>query len=122
MDLGIVLRTPQGQLVTLAMSYNVDRPSMNECLIVGEESTLLYENGSLATRDRVLYTPPQGEGNMREAIFEQDREFVAAVSRGARVWRSAPRRSVRRWPCSRRCRTEPRSPSAIRVQLAEVSL
>lgn len=82
MDLGLVLRTPLDQLVTVALSYDVDRPSLNECLMAGEEGTLLFEGGRLSTRERILYAPPEGEGNMREAIFEQDREFVAAVREG----------------------------------------
>ncbi len=82
MDLGICLRTPENQLVTLAMSYNVDMPALNECLIVGEEGTLLYDDGKLSMRDRVLHTPTDGEGDMREAILAQDREFVAAVREG----------------------------------------
>ena len=34
MDLGVVLRTPRDQLVTLAMSYN-NHLATNDCLIVG---------------------------------------------------------------------------------------
>jgi 2-hydroxy-4-carboxymuconate semialdehyde hemiacetal dehydrogenase len=81
MDLGLVLRTPLDQLVTVAMSYNNAMP-VNDCLVIGEEETLLVEGGKLSTRDRVLHTPPEGEGNMRQAILEQDREFLAAVREG----------------------------------------
>jgi len=78
MDLGLVVRTPLGQLVTVAMSYN-DRLPVNECLVIGEEETLLVRDGRLSTRDGVVYAPPEGEGNIRQAIVEQDREFLAAV-------------------------------------------
>jgi 2-hydroxy-4-carboxymuconate semialdehyde hemiacetal dehydrogenase len=81
MDLAIVLRTPLDQLVTIVMSYNA-RLGAGDCLIIGEEDTLLYAKGRLTTRDRTLYEPPANEDGLAAAVRSQDREFLAAIRKG----------------------------------------
>ena len=81
MDLAVVLRTPLDQLVNVAMSYN-NHTRANDCLVIGEEDTLLIAGGRLTTRDRTLYEPPADGSDEVRGIADQDREFLAAVREG----------------------------------------
>jgi 2-hydroxy-4-carboxymuconate semialdehyde hemiacetal dehydrogenase len=77
MDLGIVLRTPSDQIVTVAMSYNTHL-SLHDYLIIGQENTFLFDNGALRdTSGEVLAW--HGRDNTAEAIDRQNAEFLAAV-------------------------------------------
>jgi 2-hydroxy-4-carboxymuconate semialdehyde hemiacetal dehydrogenase len=77
MDLGLVMRTPRDQVVTVAMSYNTHIP-LHDYLVIGEENTLLFSNGELRDRERVL-VPRPAEDITHEAIGRQDAEFLAAI-------------------------------------------
>lgn len=81
MDLSISLRTPQDQLVTVAMSYNTHFP-LDDCLIVGEETSLLYTGNKLMSKDATLYEPPPGVEPLALALKAQDHDFVVAVREG----------------------------------------
>jgi 2-hydroxy-4-carboxymuconate semialdehyde hemiacetal dehydrogenase len=59
--------------VNIAMSYNSPWP-LHEYLVIGEETTLQFEDGRLMGREGPLFAP---EGAY--PIREQDREFLAAV-------------------------------------------
>jgi 2-hydroxy-4-carboxymuconate semialdehyde hemiacetal dehydrogenase len=77
MDLGLVMRTPRDQVITVAMSYNT-HIALHDYLVIGQETTLLFDNGELRDRDRVL-VPRPAEAITHEAIGRQDAEFLAAV-------------------------------------------
>ena len=77
MDLGIVMRTERDQVITVAMSYNT-HISLHDYLVIGQENTLLFDNGELRNKNRVLIPPPN-QDNVAEAISRQNAEFVAAV-------------------------------------------
>jgi 2-hydroxy-4-carboxymuconate semialdehyde hemiacetal dehydrogenase len=77
MDLGITLRTPHNQVVTVAMSYNTHIP-LHDYLVIGEENTLLFDDGALRDRARVLIPRPPID-NTAEAVGRQDAEFLAAI-------------------------------------------
>ncbi len=81
MDLAIVLRTPQDQLVNVSMSYN-SHIRTGDCLIIGEEDSLLVAGGKVTNHDGVLYEPPPGADHQNDSIAAQDREFLAAVREG----------------------------------------
>jgi len=77
MDLGITMRTPHNQVITVAMSYNTHIP-LHDYLVIGEENTLLFDDGALRDRERVLMPRPSGDNSV-EAIGRQDAEFLAAI-------------------------------------------
>jgi 2-hydroxy-4-carboxymuconate semialdehyde hemiacetal dehydrogenase len=77
MDLGIVMRTPRDQIVTVAMSYNTHL-ALLDYLIIGAENTLLFDNGELRDKSGVVL-PGHGQDNTAEAIGRQNAEFLAAV-------------------------------------------
>ncbi len=77
MDLAIAMRTARDQLATVAMSYHTMIP-VHDYLVIGEETTLLYDNGQLRDPERVLVEAPGGD-NLGDAIERQDAEFFAAV-------------------------------------------
>jgi 2-hydroxy-4-carboxymuconate semialdehyde hemiacetal dehydrogenase len=77
MDLAIALRTPRDQTISVAMSYNTHLP-LHDYLIIGEETTLLFIDGELRSRDEVL-VPKQDLQDLTEPIMDQDAEFLATV-------------------------------------------
>ncbi len=79
MDLGIVLRTPRGQVATVAMSYNTHLPA-HDYLLIGEETTVLFADDTLRGPDGVIVAVT-GD-HTHGAIVRQDGEFFAAVREG----------------------------------------
>lgn len=77
MDLGIVMRTGRDQIITVAMSYNTHIPA-HDYLVIGQETTLLFADGQLRDRDRVL-VEARDRGGIGDPIAQQDAEFFAAV-------------------------------------------
>src|SRR5205814_285044 len=70
-------RTRRDQLATVVMSYHTHMP-FKDYLIIGEETTLLYADGALRDRERVLV--PKREGaEVDQAVVDQDAEFCAAL-------------------------------------------
>jgi 2-hydroxy-4-carboxymuconate semialdehyde hemiacetal dehydrogenase len=80
MDLDILMRTPQDQLIAVSMSYNTKIP-YNEYLLIGEETTLLATNERLVSPDGVLVERSQAEPGP-SSIQLQDREFLDAIREG----------------------------------------
>jgi 2-hydroxy-4-carboxymuconate semialdehyde hemiacetal dehydrogenase len=89
MDLGVLMRTPRDQIVTLAMSYNTHM-DLHDYLVIGEEMTVLFEiavsagssgRGQLRTTERVLVEAREYSG-IEHPIARQDAEFFAAVREG----------------------------------------
>lgn len=81
LDLDVLMRTPQDQLIAVSMSYNT-RIALNEYLLIGEETTLRATNTSLTSPDGVLFdgaTEPESE---LDPIRRQDREFLTAIREG----------------------------------------
>ncbi|HEV8634636.1 MAG TPA: Gfo/Idh/MocA family oxidoreductase [Chloroflexota bacterium] len=74
MDLSVLIRTEADQVVTVAMSYNTHIP-VQDYLVVGEETTVLYADGDLRDRERVLVAKPTAH----DPIRDQDLEFLGAV-------------------------------------------
>jgi len=80
LDLGLVLRTRAGQIITADMSYNSVRP-LFDYTVIGEEDTLTFDGGVLRSKDRVLLEQ-QPDPAAPEAVAAQDREFLAAAREG----------------------------------------
>ncbi len=78
LDLSIVFRTRRDQLGTVAMSYN-SHLSLYDYVLIGQEDTLLVDNGVLRNREGVLYDPKQDQSEARQSGLLQNREFVAAI-------------------------------------------
>ncbi len=79
MDLAVIMRTltaPE-QVVSVSMSYNTHIP-LHDYLIIGEEETLLFDNGELRSNEGVL-VPRHDLTDLSEPIVDQDREFLDAV-------------------------------------------
>ena len=80
MDLTIAMRTPQDQLATVVMSYHTHIP-VHDYLIIGEETTVLFVDNQLRTKDAVLVEAVERSG-IDDPIARQDAEFFAAVRAG----------------------------------------
>lgn len=80
MDLGLVLRTERDQIATIAMSYHTHMP-FHDYLIIGEETTVLFADGQLRDRERVLVDAARSEDG-ETSNARQDAEFFAAVREG----------------------------------------
>jgi 2-hydroxy-4-carboxymuconate semialdehyde hemiacetal dehydrogenase len=80
MDLTIAMRTARDQVGTIAMSYNTHIP-IHDYLVIGEENTIVYVDGELRDKERVLVPKPDGQG-ADDPIARQDAEFFDAVRRG----------------------------------------
>jgi 2-hydroxy-4-carboxymuconate semialdehyde hemiacetal dehydrogenase len=74
MDLGVLMRTARDQVVTVALSYNT-HIQVQDYLVVGEETTVLYADGELRDRERSLVARQPDH----DPIRDQDREFLNAV-------------------------------------------
>jgi 2-hydroxy-4-carboxymuconate semialdehyde hemiacetal dehydrogenase len=72
LDLNISMRTEQGQLATISMSYNSPW-SLHEYVLIGEEDTLIYRNQRLENQGGVLTE------RQENPMLLQDGEFLAAV-------------------------------------------
>ena len=77
MNLGIVMRTAQGQIVTVAMSYHTRLPA-HDYLIIGEETTLRFGENTLSGPGGVI-VPASGPDPLGAALPAQDAEFITAV-------------------------------------------
>jgi hypothetical protein len=80
MDLTIVMRTPRDQIATFVMSYNSHFP-LHDYLVMGEETSVLWEEDELRSPDRVLAGHRGGDA-LDRAVFRQDEEFFAAIDEG----------------------------------------
>jgi 2-hydroxy-4-carboxymuconate semialdehyde hemiacetal dehydrogenase len=78
MDLDILARTPQDQLISVSMSYNT-KLTYNEYLLIGEETTLLATSDRLVSPEGVIVESSDRTGPTASPIREQDREFLAAI-------------------------------------------
>ena len=77
MDLTVTMRTARDQLATVAMSYNIGF-QIHDYLIIGEEATILFDDGVLRDNERVLVPRAEREG-VDAPIPRQDAEFFAAI-------------------------------------------
>jgi 2-hydroxy-4-carboxymuconate semialdehyde hemiacetal dehydrogenase len=80
MDLTVTMRTAHDQLATVAMSYNIGFP-VHDYLIIGEERTILFDDGVLRDNEHVLVEKAEGE-EIDAPIPRQDAEFFAAIREG----------------------------------------
>ena len=80
MNLSLAMRTPSGQVATVAMSYHARMPA-HDYLIIGEETTLLFAGNALHGPDGVIVSA-EGNDPLDVALPAQNREFVAAVREG----------------------------------------
>jgi 2-hydroxy-4-carboxymuconate semialdehyde hemiacetal dehydrogenase len=93
MDFGLVMRTPRDQVVTIAMSYHTGI-ALHDYLVIGEETTLLFESGRLRDNEHTLVDQRSDNPAQHDSpIFRQDAEFFAAIREGREPAVSA--RSVR---------------------------
>jgi 2-hydroxy-4-carboxymuconate semialdehyde hemiacetal dehydrogenase len=81
MDLTIVLRTPRDQIATIVMSYN-SHFNLHDYLVMGEETSVLWEEDQLRTPERVLVGDQHGSALEAGAVVRQNAEFFAAVREG----------------------------------------
>lgn len=77
MDLTVAMRTARDQLATVAMSYNIAFP-VHDYLIIGEETTILFDDGVLRDKDQILVDKAEREG-VNAPIPQQDADFFAAI-------------------------------------------
>ncbi|HEY8602151.1 MAG TPA: Gfo/Idh/MocA family oxidoreductase [Thermomicrobiales bacterium] len=80
MDLTVAMRTARDQLATVAMSYNIGF-QVHDYLIIGEEATILFDDGVLRDNERVL-VPKADRDGVDAPIPRQDVEFFAAIREG----------------------------------------
>ena len=83
MDIAIALRTPQGVVGNIALSYNTHQ-ALDDALFIAEEDTIHadYATGRLTGKDGVVFDAKMSEVVPHEVITAQDREFSDAVQTG----------------------------------------
>lgn len=79
MDVGIAMRTPDGRLATVALSYNSHLPA-HDVLLIGDETTVLFADDRLRGPEGTIVEADDGAG--LDAIAQQDADFFAAVREG----------------------------------------
>jgi 2-hydroxy-4-carboxymuconate semialdehyde hemiacetal dehydrogenase len=92
MDLGILIRTTGGQVVTVAMSYRA-MPPIQDYVVVCDETTLIYGNDELRDHEQVL-VPTFDHGSYDTAALDrQNTDFFTSIVAGRESASTA--RSVR---------------------------
>ena len=92
MDLSILLRTTQHQVVTVVLSYWA-MPPVQDYIVIADETTLVYADNELRDHLRVL-VPARDQGLYdTEALDRQDTDFFAGILTGSEPESSA--RAVR---------------------------
>ncbi len=79
MDLSLLLRSTDGALASINMSYN-SHISRYDYLIIGQETTLLIEERQLRGPEGII--PLAHDEGVPSPIVQQDREFITAVQEG----------------------------------------
>lgn len=80
MDLSLAMRTARDQVVTVTLSYH-SRAAVDDCLIIGEERTLLVAGRRLTDGDNILVEAPASD-QPDSPLVRQDAEFFAAIREG----------------------------------------
>jgi len=75
MDITIAMRSERGALVTSAQSFNHHGPIQGHYRLIGEETTLLVEQGKLIDHAGNEIVIP----NPKDPVEEQNREFFTAI-------------------------------------------
>ena len=81
LDQALILRTPQDQLVSIAMSYNTHLP-VHDYLMIGREDTLHYVDKRLVTSQGPLFTEIDMRTEGQDGNLLQNQEFLAAIREG----------------------------------------
>ena len=92
MDLGILLRTTDAQLVTVAMSYRA-MPPTQDYVVIADETMLVYANDELRDHARVLVAAADHGSYDTSALERQNTDFFRSIMTGSEPVSSA--RSVR---------------------------
>jgi 2-hydroxy-4-carboxymuconate semialdehyde hemiacetal dehydrogenase len=97
MDHAISLRTADGRIATIALSYHA-RIGASEYLVIGEDGTVLLEDGVVRWSDGTGSGPVDAAAVQQAAVAAQDGDFLAAVRRGMPTadgsWTDADARSI----------------------------
>jgi 2-hydroxy-4-carboxymuconate semialdehyde hemiacetal dehydrogenase len=81
LDQALILRTPQDQLVSIAMSYNTHLP-VHDYLMIGREDTLHYVDKRLVTSQGTLFDQIDMGTEGQDGNLLQNQEFLAAIREG----------------------------------------
>lgn len=81
MDHAISLRTAEGGIATIALSYHA-RIRASEYLVIGEDETVLLAGGDVRWSDGTVTSVPDVAVIQDAAVAAQDADFLAAVRRG----------------------------------------
>ena len=81
MDISIALKTANGVVGSISLSYNTHQP-LDDALFIGEEDTIAanYATGTLVGKDGVIFDADMTEVVPHDVITAQDREFFAALA------------------------------------------
>jgi 2-hydroxy-4-carboxymuconate semialdehyde hemiacetal dehydrogenase len=81
MDVGILLRTSDDVMATIALSYNTHQ-GVQDYLVIGERATLAYREQQLIGSDGQPVGLPIDADPTHDGVPLQDREFVEAIAAG----------------------------------------
>jgi 2-hydroxy-4-carboxymuconate semialdehyde hemiacetal dehydrogenase len=81
MDHAISLRTADGRVATIALSYHA-RIGASEYLVIGEDETVLLSGGEVRWSDGGVSVEQDVAAVQQAAVAAQDADFLAAVRRG----------------------------------------
>lgn len=81
MDYAITIRTTDGGIASIALSYNA-RVGASDYLVIGEEETLVIDGADVRTADRSIYEGHDVAAVQERAILAQDRDFLESIATG----------------------------------------
>lgn len=81
MDHAIALRTADGGIATIALSYHA-RIGASEYLVIGEHESVVLAGGEIRWSDGTVSGSPDVDSVQMAAVVAQDADFLAAVRRG----------------------------------------
>ena len=81
MDYAITLRTDDGAIATIALSYNA-RVGASDYTVISDQDTLVIDGADVTTSTGALVVGVDGEAEQEAAILAQDREFLEAIGSG----------------------------------------
>ena len=82
MDYAITLRTTDGGIASIALSYNA-LVGASDYVVIGDEQTIVIEDTALRTSKGIVYDSGDFAAVERRAILEQDRDFLKSIETGS---------------------------------------
>jgi 2-hydroxy-4-carboxymuconate semialdehyde hemiacetal dehydrogenase len=81
MDIGILIRSREGALGTISLSYN-SKVGADDFLVIADQDAFMINQGRLLGPGGAVLAGGQPDEMLRRAVAAQDREFLTAIATG----------------------------------------